>query len=103
MNIKMLKMAFAGLVLGVSSLANAGLIRTDFQASGDQLLVLDQSTNLEWALVTHTGKTINDFLNNSIYSNNGFQIATAQDLLAMWTNGGATNLVIGVGNNDAAN
>jgi hypothetical protein len=48
MNIKMLKMAFAGLVLGFSGFANAGLIQGNYLSVNDNNTVIDTETSLEW-------------------------------------------------------
>ncbi|WP_068547896.1 PEP-CTERM sorting domain-containing protein [Thalassotalea crassostreae] len=75
--------------------ANATLINTDYASAGDGLLVLDTDTNLEWALVTQTGRSVDYFFSSSVYAGGGFTVANATDLLAFFTNTGATELTIG--------
>ena len=75
--------------------AHAVLIKSDFLASGDGLLVHDTDTGLEWSLVTYTGNSVDYFNNSSIYANSGFSVANAQDLLTFFTNAGAAPLTIG--------
>ncbi len=48
MYLKMLKAAAAGLVLAVSSVANAGLIEADYTDAGDNLAVSDTVSSLTW-------------------------------------------------------
>jgi hypothetical protein len=76
--------------------ASATLINADLDNVGDQLVVLDTDTNLEWALVTQTGNSVNNFLSNSVYAGKGFTVATGNDLLTFFTNSGAAGLSIGV-------
>lgn len=78
-----------------ANIVNASLINTDYASAGDELLVLDTNTNLEWALVTRTGNSVDHFYNNSIYAGGDFTVANATDLLTFFTNAGATGLTIG--------
>jgi hypothetical protein len=54
MKYKIVKAAFAALVLLGSAVANAGLITQDYLSVGDSKLVRDTTNNLEWLIWTET-------------------------------------------------
>lgn len=100
MKLRIFKAALAGLVLSLSNIANAGLIQTDYMNINDGLLVKDTSTGYEWATLTLNQHSVDQFMNSSIFANQGFIVANAVDLIHLFTSAGGTN--IGMGNNTGA-
>lgn len=105
--IKLVCGAFAASLITFN--AQATIIEKDFSSVGDGLLMLDTKTGREWVDVTHTaGLSVNQFLNNSIYSGHGFQVANSFDVFNFFTNAGAGNILYGdnsvftANNNNAA-
>jgi len=67
--------------------ANAALVKLDFQTAGDELLILDTATNLEWLspLVT-AGQSYNSVIGgfNSLVTTEGFSVAGAATVRSMF-------------------
>jgi len=100
-----LKNTAVALILSLAALsgsAQATLINTDFADPGDGLLVLDTDTGLEWATIVDNMTSVDLFNTQSIFANQGFTVATMQDLVTLFTNAGAVTLNLGI-NNDINN
>lgn len=75
-----------GATLGISQCANAALVNSDFLTAGDDYLVTDTVTDLEWLTPYYTrGHLYNDSFVQGLITNYGFRYATAQETSAMIT------------------
>jgi hypothetical protein len=80
----------ASMAIALGSLTEAPaatLILGDFLTAGDQLLVTDTSTNLQWLKPLYTaGDTFNDSTVQAIIATYGFQYATEAQVVSMINN-----------------
>ena len=71
MNIKMLKAAFAGLVLSVSGFSNAGLITVVNDATGTERASFGATDTMDWSVLgTSYTRLSNSFSTSTIEGNN---------------------------------
>lgn len=80
MYLKMLKAAAAGLVLAVSSVANAGLIEADYTDAGDNLAVSDTVSSLTWLDLSVSNSWTFANWESFIARGMGWRLATAQEV-----------------------
>ena len=76
---------YIGLTLSIallSNIANAALINADLNSTGDNLLVLDTSTTLEWLDLTATGGLS---LDNAFDTYSEFRLATVDEVSDLFT------------------
>jgi hypothetical protein len=75
------------IVFVCSAQAEATLTNSDFLVSGDNLLVTDTSTNLQYLSPVYTrNHSFNDSFVQNVITGNGFQYAVASDVLSMINN-----------------
>lgn len=72
------------LAVAVATTASAGLLKQDFLAPNDGLLVRDTVTNLEWLTPVYTkGNTYNNLFVQGVLTTYGFRYATATEVTSM--------------------
>ena len=72
------------LAAAVATTASAGLLKQDFLAANDGLLVRDTVTNLEWLTPVYTkGNTYNNVFVQGVLTTYGFRYATATEVTSM--------------------
>lgn len=83
---KLLVAIVASATLGISQGANAALINSDFLTAGDDYLVTDTVTDLEWLTPYYTrGHSYNDSFVQGLITTYGFRYATGQEAFDMIT------------------
>ncbi len=72
------------LSIGLGQCLHADLMQSDFATPGDNLLVTDTSTNLQWLKPTYTtNQTYNDTFIQNLISTDGFRYATVTEVMSM--------------------
>lgn len=73
-----------GATLGISQCANAALVNSDFLTAGDDYLVTDTVTDLEWLTPYYTrNHNYNDSFVQGLITTYGFRYATGQEAFDM--------------------
>jgi len=76
------------LLMGIVSSANAALVNIDWQSSGDQLLVLDTNSSLQWLKLTETDGLRYSEVSGQLGvggSYQGFRYANNSEIVALFT------------------
>ena len=88
---KFWKLVPVSIALFLSSHSNAALVEVDLFTTGDGLLIRDTVNNLEWLDVTQTvGMSASDSI--AAYESYGFSLATASDVIQLYTEAGIVDI-----------
>jgi len=83
--------ALAGMVLIISSNANATVISLDWRVAGDNLITRDTGSGLDWLDLTETNNMSYDTVQGQLGVGGafeGFRYATNAEVISMWANFG---------------
>lgn len=91
---KFWNLGFAVVALIFSTGSHSAVIDRDWQSAGDNLIIRDTDTGLDWLDLSATADLSHDTVVANLESGGafyGFRLATQDEVLTLWSNAGITN------------